>query len=73
MPIRIEQLAHVVDATLAHERNSQNVGSQRSKAASSCSFGMRCTARIADELLANEASKQASGMQPMLPILFLRS
>ena len=34
---------------------------------------IRCSARDAEELLANEASKQASGMQQILPILFLRS
>lgn len=73
MPFRVKHPAHAVDAILPHERSSQDVGSQRSKAASSCSFKIRCSARKAEELLANEASKQASGMQPILPILFLRS
>ena len=70
MPFRIEHLAHVMDAIVAHEPSSQDVSSQRSKAASSRGFGIRCTARNAEELLANEALKPASGMHQILPIFF---
>lgn len=55
MPFRIEHLAHGHGAILANERSSQDVGSQRSKAASSRSLEIRCTARNAEESLANEA------------------